>query len=185
MDIATLIFIAVGLSMDTFAISITNGFTIRDLRISKVLTISLYLTVFQATMPVIGWMTGIWMKKYIMTTDHWIAFSLLTIIGLKMIYEGTKEKKEKQKSELRILILVGQSIATSIDAMVVGISFAFVKISIFTPILIIGLTTFILSLAGLYLGKLYSSKVDKKLGLIGGLILIGIGTKILIEHLYN
>lgn len=183
MDIATIILIAVGLSMDTFAISITNGFTIKELGISKILTISLYLTVFQAIMPVIGWLTGVGLKNYIMETDHWVAFGLLTIIGLKMIYEGTKKKKEKKERELRILTLIGQSIATSIDALVVGISFAFINTAISTPILIIGLTTFIFSMTGLYLGKLYSYKVDKRLELIGGLILIGIGTKILIEHL--
>lgn len=183
MDIATIILIAVGLSMDTFAISITNGFTIKELGISKILTISLYLTVFQAIMPVIGWLTGVGLKNYIMETDHWVAFGLLTIIGLKMIYEGTKKKKEKKERELRILTLIGQSIATSIDALVVGISFAFINTAILTPILIIGLTTFIFSMTGLYLGKLYSYKVDKRLELIGGLILIGIGTKILIEHL--
>lgn len=183
MEITTIILIAIGLSMDSFAISITNGFTIRELKISKVLTIALSLAIFQAIMPVIGWLTGIGLKKYIMAADHWIAFVLLTIIGLKMIYEGTKKKKGNQGTELKILTLVGQSIATSIDALVVGISFAFVNISIFTPILIIGLTTFIISMAGLYLGKLYSSKVDKKIEIIGGLILIGIGVKILIEHL--
>lgn len=185
MGIPTLILIAIILSMDSFAISISSGFTIRELNIKKILTVALFLSFFQAMMPVAGWLAGIGLKKNIAATDHWIAFILLLLIGLKMIYEGLKKRKSEKEITLNILTLIGLSIATSIDAMVVGTTFAFLNISIITPILIIGLVTFSFSIAGLYLGKLYGRKFNKKVEIAGGLILIGLGTKILIEHLYS
>lgn len=169
--------------MDTFAISVSNGMTIQELKIRQGLTIALYLTFFQTLMPVIGWMAGLGLKSYIMAMDHWIAFGLLSAIGARMIYEGLKEKKDKPATDLKVVRLIGQAIATSIDSLVIGLSFVFLKITILKPVLIIGLTTFIASVSGLYLGKLYSTRIDKKLEVFGGLILIGIGTKILIEHL--
>ncbi len=184
MNYFELVLVALGLSMDSFAISITNGFTIRELKIKQILTISLYLSIFQALMPVVGWLVGIELKKSIMAIDHWIAFFLLAIIGLKMIYEGLRKRKGNKKIEMNILTLIGISIATSIDALVVGVSFAFLNLLIVIPILIIGLITFLFSISGLYLGKLYGQRIDKKIEVIGGLILVGLGTKILVEHLY-
>lgn len=184
MDILSIILIAVGLSMDSFAVSITNGLTIKELNIKRILTISLSLAIFQAVMPLIGWMAGLGIEKYIKDLDHWIAFALLSLIGAKMIYDGAKKNADAKDIELKILTLVGQSFATSIDAFAVGISFALLDISIVTPILIIGIITFGFSLLGLQLGKFFGKRMRKSVEIFGGIVLVGIGIKILIEHLY-
>ena len=184
MDTLSIILIAIGLSMDSFAVSVTNGLTIRDLNVKRVLLISFSLAIFQAVMPLIGWFAGIGIEQYITEFDHWIAFVLLSFIGIKMIYEGLQKNDKEKDSELKILTLIGQSFATSIDAFAVGISFAFLNISIITPVFIIGFVTFIFSLIGLYLGKYFGKKIGKSVEVFGGIVLLGIGFKILIEHLY-
>ena len=184
MDILSIILIAIGLSMDSFAVSVTNGLTIRDLNVKRILTISFSLAIFQALMPLIGWFAGIGIEKYIKEFDHWIAFLLLSFIGVKMIYEGLKKNDITKDSELKILTLIGQSFATSIDAFAVGISFALLNLSIVTPVLIIGSITFIVSMIGLQLGKYFGKKIGKSVEIFGGIVLLGIGFKILIEHLY-
>jgi putative Mn2+ efflux pump MntP len=184
MDTFSIILIAVGLSMDSFAVSISNGISIKDLNAKRVLTISLSLAFFQAAMPLIGWFAGIGAEKYIKEFDHWIAFLLLTFIGVKMIYEGIRNNGEHMDSELKILTLIGQSFATSIDAFAVGVSFAFLDISIVSPVLIIGVITFVFSLIGLQLGKYFGKRIGKSAEVVGGVVLLGIGLKILIEHLY-
>ena len=184
MDTISIILIAIGLSMDSFAVSITNGLTIRVLNAKRVLTISFSLAIFQAIMPLIGWFAGIGIEKYIKEIDHWIAFILLSIIGSKMIYEGIKKNEIAKDSELKIITLIGQSFATSIDAFAVGISFAILNLSIVTPVLIIGLITFGFSLAGLQLGKYFGKQLGRSVEVFGGIVLIGMGIKILIEHLY-
>jgi len=142
MDILSILLIAVALSMDSFAVSITNGLTIKELNLKRVLLISFSLAFFQALMPVIGWFAGIGAEQYIKSFDHWIAFVLLFFIGAKMVYEGFQGNEDEEKdTELKILTLLGQSFATSIDAFAVGISFAILDISIVTPVLIIGLIT--------------------------------------------
>ena len=184
MDTTLIILLAIGLSMDSFAVSITNGLTIRELNVKRILTISFSLAIFQALMPLVGWFAGIGIEKYIKELDHWIAFILLSFIGVKMIYEGVKKNNIAKDSELKILTLIGQSIATSIDAFAVGISFALLDVSIVTPILIIGIITFGVSLIGLQLGKYFGKRIGKTVEIFGGIVLIGIGIKILIEHLY-
>ncbi len=185
MDIISIIIIAIGLSMDSFAVSITNGLTIRDLNVKRILMISFSLAFFQGLMPLIGWLAGIGIERYIREFDHWIAFLLLLFIGGKMIYEGLLRKNGIEKdTELKILTLIGQSFATSIDAFAVGISFAFLNSSIVTPVLLIGLVTFIVSMIGLQLGKYFGKRIGKSVEIFGGIVLIGIGVKILIEHLY-
>lgn len=184
MNIISIIIIAIGLSMDSFAVSVTNGLIIRDLNAKRILTISFSLTIFQALMPLIGWFAGIGIEKYINEFGHWIAFSLLSFIGLKMIYDGLKKNEIVKDNELKILTLIGQSFATSIDAFVVGVSFALLNLSIVIPMLIIGLITFIVSIIGLLLGKYLVERIGKKVEIFGGIVLIGIGIKILIEHLY-
>ena len=185
MDIISIIIIAIGLSMDSFAVSITNGLTIRGLNVKRILMISFSLAFFQGLMPLIGWLAGIGIERYIREFDHWIAFLLLLFIGGKMIYEGLLRKNGIEKdSELKILTLIGQSFATSIDAFAVGISFAFLNLSIVTPVLLIGLVTFIVSMIGLQLGKYFGKRIGKSVEIFGGIVLIGIGVKILIEHLY-
>ena len=167
MDTTLIILLAIGLSMDSFAVSITNGLTIRELNVKRILTISFSLAIFQALMPLVGWFAGIGIEKYIKELDHWIAFILLSFIGVKMIYEGVKKNNIAKDSELKILTLIGQSIATSIDAFAVGISFALLDVSIVTPILIIGIITFGVSLIGLQLGKYFGKRIGKTVEIFG------------------
>ena len=184
MDTISIILIAIGLSMDSFAVSVTNGLTITDLTIRKILTISFSLAIFQGLMPLLGWYAGMGIERYIQEIDHWVAFILLGIIGLRMIYEGLSKSKNDKVSELSPITLLAQSISTSIDSFVVGISFALLGWTILKPVLIIGVTTLVFSLFGLQVGKYLGKKVGKSATIIGGLVLIGIGIKILIEHLY-
>ncbi|TLX76220.1 manganese efflux pump [Labilibacter sediminis] len=184
METISVILIAIGLSMDSFAVSVCNGLTITKLNMKKVLAISFSLAIFQGVMPLLGWMAGIGIEKYIKEIDHWIAFLLLAIIGIKMIYEGLQKNEEVKNCDLKIVTLIGQSIATSIDAFAVGISFALLDISIIVPVCIIGLVTFIFALVGLHIGKYFGRHVGNKAEIFGGIVLIGIGIKILIEHLY-
>jgi len=184
MDTISIILIAIGLSMDSFAVSVTNGLTITNLTIRKILTISFSLAIFQGLMPLLGWYAGLGIEKYIAEIDHWVAFVLLGIIGIKMVYEGFHKNENANVFELRPITLLAQSLATSIDAFVVGISFALLGWAIIKPILIIGVTTLIFSLIGLQVGQYLGRKAGKSATIIGGLVLIGIGTKILIEHLY-
>jgi len=182
MDFLSILLIAIGLSMDSFAVSISNGLTIQDLNAKRVLTISLSLAFFQAAMPFIGWFAGLGIEEYIKEIDHWVAFILLTVIGAKMVIEGIRKNGAEGDSELRIITLIGQSFATSIDAFAVGISFALLNQSIILPVLVIGLVTFGFSLLGLYLGKYIGKRLGKAVEIFGGIVLIGIGLKILIEH---
>ena len=185
MDFISLLFIAIGLSMDAFAVSITSGFIIKRLKVKHALLIAVFFGGFQAIMPVIGWLAGLTVKSLIENVDHWIAFGLLAFIGGKMIYESFKlEQDEKALDPLNILVLFMLAIATSIDALAVGLTFAFLKIKILTPIVIIGCTTFIISFIGVYIGDRFGHFFEKKMEFLGGLILIGIGLKILIEHLF-
>ena len=182
MDVFSIIFIAIGLSMDSFAVSISNGLTIKNLDKKKILIIASSLAFFQAIMPFIGWFAGIKVEKYIKEFDHWIAFSLLLFIGVKMIIEAFSEDEDK-KSELNFIRLIGQSIATSIDALAVGISFAILKMEILMPVIIIGVVTFMFSILGLQLGNYFGKKFGKYVEIFGGMVLIGIGVKILLEHI--
>ncbi|NOY38323.1 MAG: manganese efflux pump [Chlorobi bacterium] len=184
MDFVSIILIAIGLSMDSFVVSLTNGLTIYNINTTKIIAISFSLAFFQATMPLIGWFAGMGIEKYITAIDHWVAFLLLAFIGIRMIYEGVNRKDLNYHTELNLLTLLGQSVATSIDALVVGISFAILNFSIWIPVLIIGFVTFGFALTGLYLGKYFGKKTGRFVSVIGGLVIIGIGIKILIEHLY-
>jgi putative Mn2+ efflux pump MntP len=184
MDIITTLFIAFGLAMDAFAVSITSGITIKNLRINHALRIAAFFGLFQAVMPVIGWLAGLSLLEYISGVDHWIAFALLAFIGCKMIYESTKiEASERETDPLNVYVLLMLSIATSIDALTVGVSFAFLKIFIATPIIVIGTITFLLSLLGVYIGDKTGHFFENKIEIAGGIILIGIGIRILLEHL--
>ncbi|MBS3920919.1 MAG: manganese efflux pump [Deltaproteobacteria bacterium] len=184
MDTLTLLLIAFGLSMDAFAVSVSNGMTIKHQRANHAFRIGIFFGSFQALMPLIGWSAGLNLRDLISGVDHWIAFGLLSLIGCKMIYESTKMGgKRKETFPLSLWMLLMLSIATSIDALAVGISFALLNISIITPILVIGTVTFILSFLGVLIGNKAGHFFEKKIEVLGGLILIGIGVKILIEHL--
>lgn len=184
MDTLTVLFIALGLSMDAFAVSITSGFTVRQLKIHYALKIALFFGLFQAIMPLLGWTAGFGLRDFISSIDHWIAFVLLTAIGIKMIYEARIIKEEeKEVVILSIYALLLLSIATSIDAFAVGFSLSALNVSIVNPALIIGIITFILSFAGVFIGNRFGHLFESKIEIVGGIILIGIGIKILIEHL--
>ena len=180
----TITFIAFGLAMDAFAVSITSGITIRYLRIKHALRIGIFFGLFQAVMPLIGWLAGRSLRDFISGVDHWIAFGLLSLIGCKMIYESFKmESSEKESNPLNVYVLLVLSVATSIDALAVGISFAFLRISIAAPIIVIGAVTFLLSFLGTFVGNRLGHFFEKKIEIVGAFILIGIGIKILVDHL--
>ncbi len=183
MDVTTILFIAVGLAMDAVAVSITRGISIRQERFKQALKIGAFFGSFQAFMPFIGWLAGLGLRDFISGVDHWIAFGLLTLIGGKMIYESLKaEAMQTEGSSPSLLLLFGLSIATSIDALAVGVSFAFLKISIGASVSIIGIVTFILSFIGVIAGNKVGRFWGGRIEVVGGLMLIGIGVKILIEH---
>jgi manganese efflux pump family protein len=184
MDFLTILFIALGLSMDSFAVSVTSGLMIKKAKLISFLKFCFVLASFQAIMPLIGWLLGKQLKVYIESSDHWVAFILLLIIGGKMIWEGSKKvEKRKQFDPFNTLILLGLGLATSIDALVIGLGFGFLDVMIIYPVLIIGITTFIAAVTGIFIGGKLQKTVDLKLEILGGLVLIGIGIKILIEHL--
>jgi putative Mn2+ efflux pump MntP len=177
-------FIALGLSMDCFAVAIASGFAIRGLRMRHAFTISFSFGAFQAAMPLIGWLTGRSFSSQIINVDHWLAFALLVFIGSKMMYESfTMKKLEEDPSPLHLRRLLLLSMATSIDALAVGLSLSLLNTSIAAPALMIGAVAFILSFVGVYIGNYMGASFENKLEAFGGVILIGIGVKILIEHL--
>lgn len=185
MDPISLILIALGLSMDAFAVSVASGITVRPLRVRDALLIGLFFGGFQALMPTVGWLAGLSLKDEIRAYDHWVAFGLLCFIGGKMIYESFFfDEAEREVCPLNLVVLLGLAIATSIDALAVGVTFAFLNISILAPVVVIGAITLVLSVAGVYIGRRFGSISEKKIEALGGLILIGIGTKILVEHVY-
>jgi len=184
MQIITIILLAVGLAMDAFAVSISSGVVLKNIKLGDAVKISFFFGMFQALMPVIGWLAGLSLQNYISEVDHWVAFGLLSIIGLRMIYGSLKGNDGKNGiNPLEIPVLFMLSIATSIDALVVGISFAFLHVSIITPAVIIGIITFFLSFIGVFIGNKLGKLFTKKIEIIGGIILISIGIKILAEHL--
>jgi manganese efflux pump family protein len=182
MNVITIVTIGIGLSMDALAVSIINGFVIKKLQIRHAFRIAFSFGFFQALMPVIGWAAGLSFRKYIQSFDHWIAFSLLFLVGGKMIYESINCREEK-KDCLRFPALLSLSIATSIDALAIGLSFSFLQVEIIIPALIIGAVTFIICFIGIFIGDKIGRFIGNKIELIGGLILIIIGIKILAEHL--
>ena len=184
MDFFTILFIALGLSMDSFAVSVTSGLLIKKAKLISFMKFCLVLALFQAIMPVFGWILGKELKVYIESSDHWVAFSLLILIGGKMIWEGSKKSEErKQFDPLNNIVMLGLGLATSIDALIIGLGFGFLDVKIIYPVLIIGLTTFFAAVTGIYIGSKLQKTVNLRLEILGGLVLMGIGIKILIEHL--
>lgn len=180
-----ILLIAVGLSMDSLAVSVTGGAVIRNCTAGNIVKIAAVLGLFQASMTAIGYLVGMGFEKYICAFDHWIAFALLLYLGGKMIYDSQKDDGEDCKyNPLCNKTLCGLGIATSIDALAVGISLAILKTPILLEAATIGVVTFTISAFGVYFGSRFGRKVDLKLELIGGIILIAIGSKILVEHLF-
>jgi manganese efflux pump family protein len=184
MQLLQIVFIAIGLAADAFAVSVSSGAIIVKLRLHHALRIAFFFGAFQAIMPWIGWKIGSLASDLIRSIDHWLAFVILSIIGGKMIYESflLKEEVEEADNPLNLYVLLSLAVATSIDALAVGVTFSFLDVSIYEPVLIIGAVTFLLSLAGTYIGEFFGHIFENRIELAGGLILIGIGCKILIEH---
>ena len=182
MDI-TILLVAFALAMDSFSVSITNGLGSKTLKIGNALKIGIFFGLFQAIMPVIGWFAGIHVLDLISGFDHWIAFGLLAFIGCRMIYESVRVESKKLLDSLGIGLLLTLSVATSIDALAVGLSFSFLRISIIVPAVVIGVVAFSLSFLGVYLGGKLGRFLSNRVEILGGLILMVIGIRILVEHL--
>ncbi len=182
-----LFLIGVGLSMDAFAVSVCKGLAMNKVNKKQAVVIGLYFGGFQALMPFLGWLLGIRFQKYIVSVDHWIAFVLLAFIGGKMVVEAVREKGETKIGEMDLPLnhkeMLVLAVATSIDALAVGITFAFLDVPIAKAVIIIGCTTFVLSILGVVAGNYFGSRYKKKAEIAGGIILILIGLKILLEHL--
>lgn len=182
-----IIMIGVGLSMDAFAASICKGLNMRRLSAKSMIIVGLFFGGFQAGMPLLGWFLGKNFESYITSVDHWIAFVLLAFIGGKMLWDVIKGEEDFGccgcEENLDIKEIFTLAVATSIDALAVGISFAFLKVNIVAAVSAIGITTFTLSALGVAIGNKFGAKYEKKATLAGGIILIFIGAKILLEHL--
>ena len=183
MDTVTILLIAIGLAMDAFAVSMAHGMTIKNHRVATGLTMAGFFGAFQAFMPVLGWLAGLSFIELISGFDHWLAFGLLAFIGGRMIYAARANPKEEKETKLTVSVLLILSIATSIDALAVGLSFSLLRISITIPVIVIGVVTFLLSFAGFSFGNRLGQFFESKVRVIGGIVLIAIGVKILLEHL--
>lgn len=180
-----LFLIGIGLSMDAFAVSICKGLSMQKIDKKYTLCIGLFFGGFQALMPLTGYLLGNQFSGYIERFDHWIAFVLLALIGFNMIKESREEEEEEEKpyAGINFKELLILAVATSIDALAVGISFSFLQIDIAAAALIIGCTTFVLSLVGVVVGNRFGARFEKPSQIAGGIVLIAIGLKILLEHL--
>jgi len=183
MGFIDLLLIAVALSMDAFAVSICKGLSVTKLKPRHSLIAGAYFGGFQALMPVIGFLLGFKFEKFIVSVDHWIAFVLLGVIGANMIKEALSKDEEETDADFSPRAMLPMAVATSIDALAVGITFAFLSVDIVTAACLIGVTTFILSAMGVVVGNVFGSKYKSKAELLGGVVLILIGLKILLEHL--
>lgn len=185
MEILMVIFLAIGLSFDSFAVSVCSGLNLPHIRFHQAAKIALFLALFQGLMPLLGWMIGNSMKSLIEPVDHWLAFGLLTLIGGKMIAESFMNAEDREiKNPLLIRVILMLSLATSIDALAVGFSFATLLDKILFAALIIGIVTFVASMLGILLGKKTGPRFNRYAEIMGGLILIALGFKILIEHMW-
>ncbi|MEW5896019.1 MAG: manganese efflux pump MntP family protein [Candidatus Omnitrophota bacterium] len=184
MSILTIFLIALALSMDAFAVSIASGIITRKQKVYHAFRFGLCFGGFQMLMPVLGWISGRMFYHLIAQVDHWLAFTLLFLVGSKMIYEAVKlEKLESVSKEISSAVLAVLGLATSIDALVVGLSLSFLNVSILAPVVIIGAVTFAMSFAGFMIGNKFGHIFEKKVEVLAGTILILIGFKILLEHL--
>jgi putative Mn2+ efflux pump MntP len=207
-ELCTITLIAVGLAMDAFAVAVSSGVAIKKLHLRHALTMALFFGAFQGVMPVIGWLAGLTVRQYIARFDHWIAFGLLAALGVKMIYEaGVIEKTGRDLEQVvpvsntwagadpaatmpvgnsyGLYTLLILSVATSIDALVVGMSLSMVHTGIALPALVIGVVTFGMSLGGVYLGQRFGHFFERRIEIFGGVILIGIGLNILVAHVFG
>ncbi len=179
-----MLLIAVGLAIDAFAVSIATGITTNiEQRNKNALAMASSFGSFQVLMPLIGWAVGVNLQSLIANFDHWVAFGLLAFVGAKMIYDSTRKESNIKNRNLRLSSLLALSVATSIDALMVGLSFAFLQTSIVLPLVVIGIVTFSLSFAGFIFGCKIGQVFEHRIKILGGIILIGIGVKILLDAL--
>lgn len=183
MNFLEIVLISISLGMDAFAVAICKGMAIHNGNAKKGLIIALYFGIFQALMPFIGYILGLRFAKVINTVDHWLAFGLLAMIGINMIKESFNQKEENVNDDVSFKTMLILALATSIDALAVGITFAFLEVSIYVPILCIGLITFAMSFIGVKIGTKFGDKFNNKAETAGGIILIFMGLKILLDHL--
>lgn len=183
MGFLDLFLIAVALSMDAFAVSICKGLSVSKLQPKHSLIAGAYFGGFQALMPVIGFLLGFKFEKFIVSVDHWIAFVLLAVIGANMIKEALGKDEVEVDDSFGFKAMLPMAVATSIDALAVGITFAFLNVNIVSAAILIGITTFVLSAAGVVVGNIFGMKYKSKAEFLGGVVLILIGLKILLEHL--
>ncbi|MEZ5104261.1 MAG: manganese efflux pump MntP family protein [Draconibacterium sp.] len=185
LQLITFIMIGVGLSFDSFAVSVSCGLMKPEIRFHQAAIIANSLAFFQAAFPVVGWLIGSSLQGLISSFDHWIAFALLLFLGIKMIIEGIKpDSSLKSFNPFKFRMLIGLSVATSIDALVVGLSFGFLNVPVLWPVIVIGGVTFFASMLGMLFGKNIPAKRSHQSLIIGGVILVIIGLKILVEHLF-
>ena len=184
MGVLEIIILSIGLAMDATTVSMTDGMVNRKIKISKAILIGLVFGLFQALMPLLGYLFGTLFVDVVETIDHWIALLLLGYLGGKMLYDGIKNKDEEEINELSFKSLLVQGVATSIDALAVGISFATLKVDIVLAVVSIGVITAGLSIMGVFIGKKFGDLLNNKATILGGIILIFIGLKIFIEHMW-
>lgn len=185
MSLFSLFLLAVGLSMDAFAVAVCKGLATQKLTLKKACIVGLWFGLFQALMPTIGYLVGFRFQEKITSLDHWIAFVLLALIGVNMIREAFSKEEEKANASLAFREMLLLAVATSIDALAVGVTFAFLPdIPIIPAVSFIGVVTFLLSALGMKIGNVFGIRYKSKAELAGGIILILIGSKILIEHLF-
>ena len=184
MDLLTLLTLAVGLAMDAFAVSICKGLAMREKVLKKGIIVVLWFGGFQALMPTIGFFLGTQFKDQITSIDHWIAFVLLGLIGINMVKEALSNDEEQADDSIAVKEMFMLAVATSIDALAVGITFAFLNVHIVSAASMIGVCTFLISFAGVKIGNIFGTKYKSKAELAGGIILILLGFKILFEHLH-
>lgn len=185
MQIWELLVIAIGLSMDAFAVSICKGLSMTKMNWKNAVLAGIYFGGFQAGMPLIGYFLGIQFQSRITAIDHWIAFILLTIIGINMIREALSKEEEELDSSFGFKTMLVLAVATSIDALAVGVTFAFLSVDIVPAVSFIGVITFTLSVLGIKIGNVFGARYKSKAELAGGIILILMGVKILLQHLFN
>lgn len=184
MTVFEIFLIGIGLSMDAFAVSICKGLSVGRVNFKHMVIAGLWFGGFQALMPLIGYLLGSTFEQYVTSIDHWIAFILLSIIGANMIKESFDKDSEKQNASFSFMSMLMVAVATSIDALAVGITFAFLQVNIWFAIAIIGCTTFVISAAGIKIGSVFGAKYKAKAEFFGGAVLICLGIKILVEHLF-
>lgn len=183
MELLSIVMIAVGLSMDALAVSVVTGAAYKQLHVRHTLRMAGFFGGFQAIMPIIGYLAGLSISRYVSEYDHWVAFGILAAVGLKMIYESFKIKEERKAMHpANVVLLLALAIATSIDALAVGITLSLITKHIAEAIIVIGFVTFGLSCAGVYIGKRFGHFFESGIEAIGGLVLIGLGVKILLQH---